>query len=322
MKRIILSNNDLEKVIELCQRGDSWLKIQGKTKISRHVAKRSYEEWERRKSADSLKGVRLIVAEQEFKQHLNHLSKVAVFLTDNLAIPSSPDIGESAEQFWDRLWQSRIVEEFGLEVKGMNVNNQQSKRNTRQNLLLFQSLQSHTRDKVRWEALKEWKSGWNDSLKHVNELRERFFPLIDGTLKQKPELLTILQKGLWGKDAPSEMVSAALSTVWKGIIDDEALQEPPLVKMRPDIKGGDKGTAVDVGRKEMLFLTKQKDAGFFTQVLNSAITVRFIDDNPLFQQLAASVRRMKGAIRELEEALNPLLIRPLILRTRCDLCPV
>ena len=41
----------------------------------------------------------------------------------------------------------------------------------------------------------------------------------------------------------------------------------------------------------------------------------------IIQTLIDDVSGVKKAIVELEEMLNPLVLRPLILRTRCDLCP-
>ena len=41
----------------------------------------------------------------------------------------------------------------------------------------------------------------------------------------------------------------------------------------------------------------------------------------IIQPLINDACRIRAAINTLEEALNPLVLRPLILRTRCDLCP-
>jgi len=41
----------------------------------------------------------------------------------------------------------------------------------------------------------------------------------------------------------------------------------------------------------------------------------------IIQPLLSDVSRMNVVIKALEEMLNPLVLRPLILRTRCDLCP-
>ena len=322
MKRINLSDEDLDKIIELRQSGASWLKIQEQTGINRHVAKRNYEEWEREQSADDLKGVRLKVAEEEFKQHLSHLTKVAEFLINNLSVPSSPNNNESAEQFLGRLWQRRIIEEPSLEMKAKVTNKRQAQRISRQNQLLFQSLKDHTREKIRWEALNEWKSGWDDSIETVNKLRREFHVLIGNILKLEPELLVKLKEGNWGKASLAQMVSTTLSAIWKGIIDDKLKEESSLVKTRPDIDGGGEMTLVDVGEKKLLRFNQRKTGEDFVEVLNWGIDNLLKGDKAsLLQQLSAEVHKMEKAINELEEALDPLLIRPLIIRTKCVLCP-
>ena len=42
----------------------------------------------------------------------------------------------------------------------------------------------------------------------------------------------------------------------------------------------------------------------------------------IVQQLDDEADKMKEASDELREMLNPVKLRPMILRTRCDLCPV
>lgn len=322
MKRIILSEQDLDKVIGLHQSGASWLKIEKQTGIMRYIAKRNYEEWERKQSADELKGVRLKVAEDEFKQHLSHLTLLAEFLVDNLSIPSSPNNNESAENFLGRLWQHRIIEEPGFEMRAKVRNKRQVERITRQNKLLFKSLRDHTRQKIRWEALDEWEKAWDNSIKILGSLRKEISVLIGNILKQMPELLLKLQKGNWGKASHGRMVSATLSAIWKGIIDDKLKEESSLVKTRPDIDGGGKVTSVDVGEKALLQFTERKTGEDFVEVLNWAITnLRKGDKAPLLQKLSTEIHTMSRTIVELEEMLNPLLLRPIILRTRCDLCP-
>ena len=41
----------------------------------------------------------------------------------------------------------------------------------------------------------------------------------------------------------------------------------------------------------------------------------------MVQQLLPEVRTMKDATKKLREALNPVKLTPIILRTRCELCP-
>lgn len=322
MKRIILSEQDLNKVIELHQSGASWLKIQKQTGIMRHIAKRNYEEWERKQSADELKGVRLKVAEDEFKQHLSHLTLLAEFLVDNLSILPSPNTTEKAEYVLNNIWQHKIIVEPDSEMISKGRNRRRTQRIVRQNQLLFKSLKAHTREKIRWEALDEWQSAWNKSIETLDEIRKEVRVLLENIVKQEPELLLKLQKGNWGKTSLSQMVSVTLSAIWKRIIVGKLKEESSLVRTRPDIDGGGQVTSVDVGEKALLQFTERKTGEDFVKVLNWAITnLRKGERADLLQQLSAEINTMRKTIVELEEMLNPLLLRPIILRTRCDLCP-
>ena len=96
-----------------------------------------------------------------------------------------------------------------------------------------------------------------------------------------------------------------------------------MVKARPDIDGGGEVISVDVGEKALLRFTERKTGEEFTKVLNWAIkNLRKGDKAILLQQLSTAVQTMNKKIDELEEMLNTLLLRTMILRTRCDLCPV
>ena len=68
MKRKTLSQKDLDRIAELRQRGTSWLGIEKETGIPRYVAKREYQLWEKSSTLQELRGVRLRLAEDEFKR--------------------------------------------------------------------------------------------------------------------------------------------------------------------------------------------------------------------------------------------------------------
>ena len=69
MKRVVLSNSQLEQVLSLRQNGLSWVKIQRETGIPRRIARRDYEESQQRQ----LESARKDVAAQEYRLHLDLL---------------------------------------------------------------------------------------------------------------------------------------------------------------------------------------------------------------------------------------------------------
>lgn len=54
--------------------------------------------------------------------------------------------------------------------------------------MLFKSLQEHTRGKVRWQALEEWKDVRNNAVKHSRELRTEATGIVANILDSQPDL--------------------------------------------------------------------------------------------------------------------------------------
>ncbi|MAF86068.1 MAG: hypothetical protein CL875_06325 [Dehalococcoidales bacterium] len=58
--------------------------------------------------------------------------------------------------------------------------------------MLLKSLQYHTREKVRWEVLEEWKQAWNNSISHLNKLEKETNSMAENITKTDASLLGIL----------------------------------------------------------------------------------------------------------------------------------
>jgi hypothetical protein len=56
--------------------------------------------------------------------------------------------------------------------------------------------------------------------------------------------------------------------------------------------------------------------------LSAAVSFKNLDKGKMTSAVAKQVNVMKERIKELEEMLDPLRLRPLILGTQCELCPV
>src|SRR3989304_6932392 len=87
MKRILLSSSQLEQVLDFREKGLSWIKIEKATGIARRIAKREYDGWSAKKSQRQLEDARKEVVAQEYRIHLDLLSRMANFLLDSLVIP-------------------------------------------------------------------------------------------------------------------------------------------------------------------------------------------------------------------------------------------
>lgn len=322
MRRRILSDQELEEVIKRKQSGASWLKIQNETGIPRRTAKRAYEDWERSRSLEDMSQVRRDVAMVEFRQHLHHLRKLADSLVDYLSVPDLP-ITESSHEVLSRLWQRNIIGEPNAERGWAGGAERATRRIVRQNRLLFEALRDHTRGEIRWEALNEWERAWDNSIHCLNELRKEAHEMVGNILDQQRDLRARIQEESVERDAVDRMAEAVLRAIWLAIQEDNLNQECLLVPTKLD---GDGRSLVTYFRypyvRAWLEFADTSLVQYVVDVGNWAIdNLRKGDKSNLVRSLEKEVARMQKATEELEEMLDPLRLRPIILRTRCDLCP-
>ena len=326
MRRRALASEELDKVIRLKQIGTSWLGIERETGISRRTAKRAYEKWERSQSLQELKDARKEVAEVEFRYHIEDLKSLAISFAINSSVPSSPDM-TNAEEFFSELWRQDILQRFSYTDQPLRVK-WDSQFGLRENELLFQSLQDHIRgEEGRWSALERWIEARNNSAKILDKLRKESQVLVTNFLKLEREtnLLQIIKEKSRERNPVERMAEAVLTAIWRDILEDKLGQN--LVQTVSG--GGGSQSMVRVGY-ETFFLLDDKDdhdhmarAQTLTRIGNLAINnLEKGEKSDMVKSLQDEVRTMKRASEELREMLNPVKLTPLILRTRCELCPV
>jgi hypothetical protein len=288
MRRRELSNEELAKVIRLRKIGNSWLRIQHETGIHRQMAKRAYEKWEHSKSMEELKEARKDVAAQAFGEHINYLIKLAESLVSALHVPKMLRGLNNADEALDQLWMRNIQGELELSQKSGTV---EIGHVVRRNRMIFKALQEHTREKVRWEALEEWKQARNNAAEYFRKLR------LEAT--------------------------EVIGNIWRGISTGESEQMHVLKGSSIMTEGrvwlefykGDSDTRLDLN-----------DVKLAKDVLKvcrwAANNLQKGNKSDLVRRLVEEVHRMQDRTEELEATLDELLLRPMILRTRCDLCPV
>ena len=336
MKRGELAPEELDRVIKLKQIGTSWLKIQHETGINRRTAKRAYEKWQHSQSPEVLMKARQDVAAKAFLDHLKSLTTLAGSLVTNLNVPPSiADVEKNTEQFWAWLWQQNLLwrgvylspetqERYNLsQVHVYTMGDPQCflmgdpQFNTLENELLFKCLQDHTRGEgVRWEALKEWERARDNCAKIVPKLRKETSVVVNNFLNQETNLLYRVKEESVGRDNPVEqMAKAVLSAIWQGIFEDKPEQN--LVRMVPPRNGGQGIVKV----KDETFLIFNDTSLAEKVIYTCNLAVNNLCKGEMVQQLHSEVRKMEKATEELRQMLNPVRLTPMILRTRCDLCP-
>ena len=315
MRRKYLTAVELDQVIRLKQAGASWLNIEKMTSIARRSAKRAYEEWERSKSTDELQEARIDVARDEFRKHISHLIAIAGYLVKGLSVPTSGKERKESEELLRQLWSREDLTGYKSDER----------RTLRHNLMLFKALQNHSREKVRWQALEDWKKAWDRCVSVLTRLSEQCEQLMTNILNQKPVLSREIDKGKMEKVTQPALVEAVLKVVWSAIIDgkpEEAcdrITSPKLHDRRTLVTFVDRtGTP--------LFEFPIADGRMAEEVISACVwAINNLcrgEDAQLIQEALSAVSTMRKAQRELEDMLDPLSLTPLILRTRCELCPV
>ncbi len=326
MKKIELAPEELDKVIKLKKSGTSWLKIQHETGINRRTAKRAYEKWEHSQSPEVLREARRDVAAKAFLEHMSSLITLAGSVVAALSVPSSPNLMDrNAEQFFSGLWHQDLLLRWTYipsETREYYLMSQEHKRdmqfNFLENELLFKCLQDHTRGEgVRWEALKEWKKARDNCVKSLPKLRKELSVGVNNFLKQEREtnfLQRIKEEERTGHNPGDEMAKAVLNAVWQGVVEDKLGQDLVRMPSRSDGQG-----IVRVKDETFLIFNDKSLAEKVILICNQV--VNNLSKGDMVKQLHSEVHIMQKATEELRQMLNPVRLTPMILRTRCDLCP-
>jgi hypothetical protein len=319
MRRRELSDEELTRIIKLRQAGTSWLKIQHETGIHRQTAKRAYERWEHSKSMEELKEARKVVAAQAFSEHINYLIKLAEALVSTLRVPKLLGGLGDADKAFEQLWMRDIQGELDPSQKAVTIEIESV---VRRNKMIFKALQEHTRESVRWEALEEWKQALNNTAEYSRKLRLETREVVGNILNNKPGLKQRIKTAIGSNDVKERISDGLLENIWRSIL----IGKPEKLNIW-------KGTSlINGGRVELRFYADDSytkldlnDVDVAKEVLGACSwavsNLQAGDKSDLVQKLAGGVQLMQDRFHELEESLDGLVLRPIILRTRCELCP-
>ena len=170
MKRIDLTDAELNRVIVLRQAGSSWMAIEKEVGVPRRVAQRAYGDWARRQSIEEFKKVRMDAVEKEFSKHVTDLTELVEVIVDGL--PPFPMLTHLKRA--DEVLTGLLTRDLGKKDSPEGSSDSRSTRKERHllryNQSLLSSLKEHTHEKVRWAALEEWKQAWDGCIDGVIDI--------------------------------------------------------------------------------------------------------------------------------------------------------
>ena len=311
MRKRFISYDELNKIIRLKHSGASWLKIHDQTGVPRRSAKQAYEDWHRTQAIEELKAARVNVATEEFRKHVDQLIDIANSLAVGLIVPSKPEETMKAEAFVDSLWEQKYVEPEGYQV-GKTKEERERQRFVRECQMLLKSLQDHARERVHWKLLDQWKEAWNKCIVNLSGLENNINVLAKEIVSKDTDgIINSINKKREINTAAQQMAQAVLNVIWLNIINGTLDPENPKIILTYKLIDDSVDVLIEKELFEGLEAILRPVAEEFCSNKKQNMIKPLIDD----------VLRMNEAIKRLEEMLNPLILRPLILRTKCELCP-
>ena len=266
------------------------------------------------------------MAAEAFREHVDSLIKVGTFLAMHLDMPATVPTGApKGAQILEGLWQGDILGELPdrprYELPGSGAERER-RSITRRNQMLFQSLQEHTRGELRWEVLKEWESAWDNCRELYVKLGQEATAVTRNFLKQEKGLENEIKNGSGKGDAVTRIADTLLGGIWPGIRDDKLDPHRDVFEViaRPDGKAD--VARVGVGNSNFLTFVDKNPAEKAARLGNNvARNLLLGESRDLIESLRGHINTMRQGTEELADMLNPLVLRPIILRTRCQLCP-
>jgi len=328
MKKIVLSNSQIQQVINLRDSGISWVKIEKETGIARRIAKREYDEWAAKQSQRQLEDARKEVVAQEYRMHLDLLSQMANLLLDSLVIPHPlTDLRRADEVMWQFLAKDIYQDQPSF---GPRLGDQQrDKRVIRMNELLFKSLRDHTERKVPWQVLDIWKGARDSCVKDIEYMKKEIHEVFTNILNQESKLKEKLDKGYMNSSVTENIKKGILINIWLSGITGVNSQ----VTAMKGVSLTKKGTGWVVfhentpAETNVTFDRESPSDNEWLAREVSDVSIWAIANllklkSDLIQKMKEEVSKMQENASQLEAVLNPLVLRPIILNTQCDICPI
>jgi len=322
MKKISLTEAQLYKISKSRETNVSWYQIGKDVGVDRRVAQREYENWIKDKKAQDLRDIRKTVIAQAFTDHVTQLLTFAECLVAGL--PTPPSIGElksankskSAEEAIDEAIGKCMgnSDKYSIQDPVPSNGNEEldKKRRRRQGYKLLESLKEHTKDHVEWNKLDSWKKAWDSYIKELIKLKNMTNKELQSFLNQSHKPIKRLKK------EDIERLHRAVNDVLWYTMSFEKLIEDQLFHAKR-VQAGK--FEIEYGIESSTSIVTDKDsAENIVWACNTTVSNLF--KTSATDGIRNEITAMETAITDLDESLDILTIKPIILRTNCSICPI
>lgn len=319
MRRRFVSDEDLDTVISLRKSGAGWLKIQEVTGIPRRTAKRVYDEWQQSRAAEEVTTARRQVAAEAFNSHMRDLVKLAHEISAGLATPGLADRRDGTQVLGS-------IFEADIHGNGQDKTHYPSIRRDvedikRQNRVLFDSLKEHTKDTVNWQTLADWQVARDEWKMNMERLESTAAELVRNILNYDTDSLGLSSRIKSDKRLLSKMALGVAEATQRNVTTRESDEATDYIKVKKGVAGTQVMFGGDASDTELVVDSLELAEKVAMISRRAATNLDRGKESYIVRNLADSLFRMDAAHRELVDKLDELRLTPLILRTRCEICP-
>lgn len=316
----VITSDELDEIIRLREsiKSTSWREIGKRTGVERRRAQLAYDRWRQKQSLVQLRQIRRHVTEVEFRLHIDSLIALADALANGINVPTFTSRKNNVDSVLGKILQQDYEEDLReLYFEGARPENNRSEQQIiRRNKLLLKSLKQHTRNKVRWDILDDWKTYWNECIEALADLEKEIPKVLHNCLKKEPKLMEKLRRDGDNLDHVASLADVVLlhmcSIPTKGKHNSGYDIQTSLRK---------EGGQIIYSAAAITLSLPFPDYLFDDVVRLFNLTVDNISRGDRWKNTELMLSGKETKAREFKEMLEELRLRPVILLTRCELCP-
>lgn len=311
-----VTDDQVRRMVELQRQGKSISFISRTVKCHRQTV----EKYLAGRGSDILAGeVKKQLLTDEQQKHLDDLTQFAASLVGNLTLPDSPTEAREVVEVLSPLLPKDFPQ--GLDSASRKARREQRQKD-RRNKMLLKSLREHTREKGWWQAFEEWQQAWDTCIKGLREVKKHIPEMVEDLLnQQKANLKEEVEKVTGKEDVLERIVDGVIWAAWQVATASNPEEELELRNFR--VLPVAQQLRVTTGSYESRLVFSETEAALaqdVATVCNHALQKLY--PRYMVDEILGMLHRMDEKIEVIDDALDPFILRPLLVRTRCELCPV
>ena len=233
---------------------------------------------------------------------------------------ASPDIPPLAEKYLVAIWEKEIEDSLGAHLQKSHYDKRERTRLERRHQMLFGALKQHTVKDVPWTVLQEWKVAWDRYRNAHQDLQEQISTMVEKQYKEEPDRWEGITPDQSDKNTAEFIAWGILKAVLKALVEDQPSAEVfAWENLSP--QGSDEKLRLKEANGLWILHIPAPDGVEMVKVTCESVVDQIWDSKPM-KSLRQESAIIQEAAERLDAALDPLRLRPLILNSRCDLCPV